>query len=64
MPALFSVEQRGVVAIRAGLRPSERMMAFLDDIYCVSSAACFTAVQEELLTNGIRVHDGKTQLRN
>ena len=43
-------------------------MAFLDDIWCVSSPARtpvgFTAIQEELLTIGIRVHDGKTQLWN
>ena len=42
--------------------------AFLDDIWCVSSpertATGFTAIQEELLTIGIRVHDGKTQLWN
>ena len=43
-------------------------MALLDDIWCVSSpirtATGFTAIQEELLTVGIRVHDGKTQLWN
>ena len=48
-------------AIQARLRPSERLMAFLDDICCVSSpertAAGFTAIQEELLTIGIRVHE-------
>ena len=48
--------------------PSERLMAFLDNIWCVScperSATGFTEIQEELLTIGIRVHDRKTQLWN
>ena len=66
MPALFSLGQHGALeAIQARLRPSERLMAFLDDIWCVSSpersATGFTAIQ---LTVGIRVHDGKTQLWN
>ena len=69
MPAFFSLGQHGALeAIQARLRPSERLMAFLDDIWCVSSpertAVGFTAIQEELLTIGIRVHDGKTQLWN
>ena len=38
MPALFSLRQHGALeAIQARLRPSERLMAFLDDIWCVSS---------------------------
>ena len=66
-PALFSLGQHGALeAIQARLRPSERLMAFLDDIWCVSSPertpAGFTAIQEELLTIGIRVHDGKRHL--
>ena len=69
MPALFSLGQHGALeAIQARLRPSERLMAFLDDIWCVSSpertTVGFTAIQEELLIVGIRVHDGKTQLWN
>ena len=69
MPALFSLEQHSALeAIQARLRPSERLMAFLDDIYGKSdpdrSATVFTAIQEELLRVGIRVHDGKTQLWN
>ena len=69
MQALFSLKQHGALeAIQARLRPSERLVAFLDDIYCVISpertGAGFTAIQEELLTIGIRVHDGKTQLWN
>ena len=69
MPALFSLGQHSALeAIQARLRPSERLMAFLDDIYGKSdpdrSAAVFTAIQEELLRVGIRVHDGKTQLWN
>ena len=56
MPALFSLGQHGALeAIQARLRPSERLMAFLDDIWCVSSpertAVGFTAIQEELLTS-------------
>ena len=42
-------------------------MAFLDDIWFSSperTATDFTAIQEELLTISIRVHDGKTQLWN
>ena len=69
MPALFSLVQHGALeAIQARLRPSEWLMSFLDDICCVISPertpAGFTAIQEELLTIGIRVHDGKTQLWN
>ena len=55
-------------AIQVGLRPSERLFAFLDDIYAVCSpgraADVFTTIQEQLATMGIRVHDGKTQLWN
>ena len=36
--ALFFLGQDGALeAIQARLRPSERLMAFLDDIWCVSS---------------------------
>ena len=69
MPALFSLGQhRSLEAIQARLRPSERLFAFLDDVYAVCSpgraADVFTTIQEQLATVGIRVHDGKTQLWN
>ena len=69
MPALFSLGQHSALeAIQARLRPGERLMAFLDDIYAKSIpnrfVAVFTAVQEELQRVGIQVHDGKTQLWN
>ena len=69
MPALFSLGQQSALeAIPARLRPSERLMAFSDDIHGKSdpdqSASVFTAIQEELLRVGIRVHDGRTQLWN
>ena len=64
MPALFSLGQHSALeAIQARLRPSERLVAFLDDIYGKSdpdrSASVFTAIQEELLRVGIRVHDAR-----
>ena len=66
MPALFSLGQHGALeAIQARLRPSEPLMAFLDNIWYVSflerTAVRFTAIQEESLIIGIRVHDGKTR---
>ena len=62
MPALFSLGQHSVLEVIQGrLRPSERLMAFLDDIFGKSdpdrSVAVFTAIQEELLRVGIRVHE-------
>ena len=48
-------------ALQARLRPSERLMAFLDDIHGKSDPDRSAA---ELLRVGIRVHDGKTQLWN
>ena len=69
MPALFSLGQhRSLEAIQVRLRPSERLFAFLDDIYAVCSpgraADVFTTIQEQLATVGIGIHDGKTQLWN
>ena len=69
MPALFSLGQhRSLEAIQGRLRPSERLFAFLDDIYAVCSpgrtADVITTIQEQIATVGIRVHDGKTQLWN
>ena len=68
MPALFSPGQhRSLEAVQATLRPSERLFAFMDDIYAVytpgRTADVFTTIQEQLATMGIRVHDGKTQLQ-
>ena len=65
MPAAFFLQQHGSLeAIQARLGPSERLMAILDDICCVSSpkrrATCSTAIQ----ANGSRDIDaGSSKVR-
>ena len=68
MPALFALGlHQALVAVQAGLLPSERFFAFLDDIYVVCSpdrvADVHASLQAELWRHArIQVHQGKTQL--
>ena len=70
MPALFALGlHQALVAVQAGLLPSERLFAFLDDIYVVCSpdrvADVYGSLQAELWRHArIQVHQGKTQLWN
>ena len=65
MPALFALGlHQALVAVQA---PSERLFAFLDDIYVVCSpdrvADVHASLQAELWRHArIQVHQGKTQL--
>ena len=70
MPLLFSLGlHRALCAVRDRLLPSERLLAFLDDIYVICSpdrvVSVHVALQEELWAHSrIHVHQGKTQLWN
>ena len=70
MPALFALGLHvALVAVQAGLLPSERLFAFLDDIFVVCSpdrvADVHASLQAELWRHArIQVHQGKTQLWN
>ena len=68
MPALFSLGQHNaLVAVAAELHPTEKLFAFLDDIYVVCApdrvATIYSALQNNLWWHArIRVNLGKTQL--
>ena len=70
MPALFALGlHQALVAVQAGLLPSERLFAFLDDIYVVCSpdrvADVHASLQAELWRHArTQVHQGRTQLWN
>ena len=70
MPASFAPGlHQALVAVQAGLLPSERLFAFLDDIYVVCSpdrvADVHASLQAELWRHArIQVHQGKTQVWN
>ncbi len=70
MPMLYALGQhRALEAINARLHPGERMFAFLDDLYVVSTpervVEIYRIVEEELWAHArIRVHTGKTQVWN
>ena len=70
MPALFALGlHQALVAVQAGLLPSERLLAFLDDIFVVCApervADIHASLQVELWRHArISVHQGKTQLWN
>ena len=70
MPALFSLGQHSALnAVAEELRPSERLLAFLDDIYVVCApdrvATIYALLQIKLWQHArIRVNLGKTQLWN
>ena len=60
---------KALVAFQAGLFPSERLLAFLDDIHVVCApervADSHASLQVELWRHArISVHQGKTQLLN
>ena len=53
MPLLFSLGQHGALqAAQEQLRPQERLMAFLDDVYMVSQAERVGSVCEGCLMVG------------
>ena len=68
MPMLFCLGQHGALAAVEGrLKASEKLFAFLDDIYLICQPDRVQDVhrilEEELRTRvGIRVHHGKTQI--
>ena len=70
MPLLFCVGQHSALQpVQHSLRPNERLLAFLDDLYVVSKpdrvGAIYRIVQESLWAHaGIRVHGGKTHVWN
>ena len=70
MPALFSLGQHSALnAVAEELRPSERLLAFVDDIYVVCApdrvATIYALLQNKLWQHArIRVNLGKTQLWN
>ena len=70
MPALFALGlHQALLAVQANLLPSERLLAFVDDIYVVCSpervSDVYTSLQHELWRHSrIEVHQGKTQLWN
>jgi hypothetical protein len=65
MPALFALAQHDALVSAAGkLQPNERLFAFLDDLYVVSTptraATAFQTVAEEVETHaGVKSHLGK-----
>ena len=70
MPLLFSLGQHAALeAVRARLLPGERLFAFLDDVYVVTTpdrvGFVHNILQEELYRHArIRIHVGKTQVWN
>ena len=70
MPALDVLGQhRALVAVQATLLPSEKLFAFLDDIWVVANPRRIAAIYAELESAlwdhaGIRINLGKTQLFN
>ena len=70
MPALFSLGQHGALeAIAADLLPTERVCAFLDDIYVMCRPErvkdVYGIVERHLYTHtGIRLNQGKTKVYN
>ena len=70
MPFLFSLGQHpALIVAQARLEVSEKMFAYLDDIYLVCRpnrvAQVYALLQEELWRHSrIRIHGGKTQVWN
>ena len=70
MPALFSLAQHSALnAVAEELRPNEKLLAFLDDLYVVCApdrvATIYALLQNKLWQHArIRVNLGKTQLWN
>ena len=70
MHLLFVLGQhRSLMAVQDRLRESEKFLAFLDDVYVITSpdrvGHAYTVLQHELWTRcHIRINTGKTQVRN
>ena len=70
MPLLFSLGQHGALAaVQRQLHASEKMFAYLDDIYIVTTPArvghVYSLLQDALFRHArIRLHSGKTQVWN
>ena len=70
MPLLFSLGQHAALrAVQRQLLPGELVLAYLDDIYVITTPdrvlAVYNLLQAELWRHArIRVHDGKTQVWN
>ena len=70
MPLLFSLGQHGALeSVQRSFRDGERMLAYLDDIYIVTSpdrvGVVIASLQEQLFRHArIRLHGGKTQVWN
>ena len=70
MPLLFSLGQHASLeALQRRMRPAERLMAYLDDIYFASKServgdVVAASVQELWAHARIRVHGGKTHIWN
>ena len=70
LPALFALGQhRALIAIQESLRPTEKLMAFHDDVYVLTSPERVGPVEEsvelELWEHArVRVNQGKTQVWN
>ena len=70
MPLLYALGQhKALQAIRARLRPGERLFAFLDDLYVISKpervAEIYGVLEEELWNHAcIKINAGKTQVWN
>ena len=68
MPALFALGQhQALVAVQETLQPSERLLAFLDDVYVASVPARIDTVEESLEDKlwrhaRISINQGKTQV--
>ena len=65
MPSLFATQR----ARQESLQPTERLMAFLDDVYLVSQLEQTAVANRELghhlwTRAGISLHAGKTQIWN
>ena len=70
MPLLFALGQhRSLTAVQNRLRESEKILAFLDDVYVITTpdrvGHAYTVLQHELWTGcHIRINTGKTQVWN
>ena len=70
MPLLYALSQhQGLLAVQSQLRSSERLFAFLDDIYVVSgperTCEVYNILQKQLWDySRIQINTGKTQIWN
>ena len=70
MPLLYSIGQHQALdEVVRGLLPTEKLFAYLDDVYVVTTpdrvATVYTLLQENLwVVAGVRINSGKTQVWN